>query len=228
MRKLILIVFAGLLVTAPVAEASPPAPAAAGETKITAPQPVQALVEAAAGINVEIADVPAEAAAQPETPATEIPTNQPTAVLRLTRSALSPSIAGDYSAPEQAAPVPFEFAPEEPEAPPAPRFTAEAAPAPSQGLSVDCMNPDAIYQEGVFRLSIQVSEDGHAVPGVQLTWRLSSGANKITHAYATSDASGLAEIKFEHKDTDLPDLNVLVQASHRGKSVSRRFRFRKS
>lgn len=107
---------------APVAAQPTPAPppsAPVEPRKTTAPQPAQALVEAVALTTAE----PSAPAVRvepppPEVPA-EVPTSQPTSILpvRLTRSTLSPSIAGDYSAPEQAAPVPFEFAPEEPEPP---------------------------------------------------------------------------------------------------------------
>lgn len=109
---------------------------------------------------------------------------------------------------------------------PPPRLQAEDFFA-GKGISLECANPDSAYQDGCFRLRIQVGEEGEPVPGAQLTWRLTVGQVRLQQAYATTDAAGEAEIEFSLPAAQIEEAAVLLQASHREKSVSRRFRFRK-
>lgn len=135
-----------------------------------------------------------------------------------------------------AAPTLTERVPPLMEAPALPREPLPQEPPPrlqvedfvtGKGISLECANPDSAYQDGCFRLRIQVGEEGEPVPGAQLTWRLTVGQVRLQQAYATTDAAGEAEIEFSLSPAQIEEASVLLQASHREKSVSRRFRFRK-
>jgi len=95
-----------------------------------------------------------------------------------------------------------------------------------KGIRIECTNCDSVYQDGLFHLQIQVSEDGQPIAGAQLTWRLTAEHVKLQQAYATTDSSGAAEIDFPLQPSQIANAAVLLQASHRDRSVSRRFRFR--
>ncbi len=96
-----------------------------------------------------------------------------------------------------------------------------------KGISLECTNPNSAYQNGCFRMRIQVGEGGEPVAGAQLTWRLTVGQVRLQQAYETTDAAGEAEIQFSLAPAQWEEAAVLLQASHREKAVSRRFRFRK-
>jgi hypothetical protein len=99
--------------------------------------------------------------------------------------------------------------------------------AASKGLVLEWIPTDAVFADGTLMLKLQVlTEDGQAVPEAQLTSRLSVGQAPPAYTYATTDAGGNAELRTAVAAADLPECTLLIQASFRGKSASRRLRVR--
>ncbi len=99
--------------------------------------------------------------------------------------------------------------------------------AASKGLVLEWIPTDAVFADGTLVLKLQVlTEDGQGVPEAQLTSRLSVGQAPPAYTYATTDAGGNAELRTAVTIADLPECTLLIQASFRGKSASRRLRVR--
>jgi hypothetical protein len=99
--------------------------------------------------------------------------------------------------------------------------------AASKGLVLEWIPTDAVFADGTLVVKLQVlTEDGQAVPEAQLTSRVSVGQAQPAYTYATTDADGNAELRTAVNAADLPECTLLIQASFRGKSASRRLRVR--
>jgi hypothetical protein len=68
---------------------------------------------------------------------------------------------------------------------------------------------------------VRVTEGETLAAGAQLTCRISSGPGPAVYAYATTGGSGMADLKVPL--TGAGEVGVLMQASFRGKSASRKY-----
>ncbi len=139
---------------------------------------------------------------------------------RSTAPAETPSKSIEAQTPSE------EVKPEEPK-PKIRSFVLELTGKPMlQGLELQCLNPDAAYSNGSLQMKFRITDGGGNVPNAQVTCRLSSSKASPVHVYATSDASGDAEVSVPLAEAGAPEAALLVQATHGSKSAVRRFRLR--
>ena len=97
-----------------------------------------------------------------------------------------------------------------------------------KGLSLECRPPAAGAEESAVIICVQIGdEDGPAV-GAQISCRITSGKTHANYIYATTGAEVVADVHLALKDLDLSATALLIQASHRGKSASRKFKLQTS
>jgi hypothetical protein len=77
-------------------------------------------------------------------------------------------------------------------------------------------------------MRLRVTEDGTPVPSARLVFRFSRPEAMPFYTQATSDSGGQAEISFEVEESALPDSSVVIQASHEGRTVTRKFILRQA
>jgi len=95
-------------------------------------------------------------------------------------------------------------------------------------LKLEWLNVGSVRNENSVLLRLRVTDGGAAVEGVQLTSRFAPEEGAPIYAEAVTDATGQAEIRIPIQEEALTHSAVLVQASHGGRSATRKFRLRKS
>jgi hypothetical protein len=107
----------------------------------------------------------------------------------------------------------------------APRAIVQPAGKPiGSGLEIECINPDTAYDGTVAIVKILVTEQGDPVPEAQLACRATIGKNPPLHFYSSTQHDGSGEIHVDVNESDLSNATLLIQATHRSKNVSRRFK----
>lgn len=98
-----------------------------------------------------------------------------------------------------------------------------------KGLLLECLPPACAADNSAVLIGVQVGEEG-GVPasGAQITCRITSGRGPATYAYSSTGGSGIADLRIALAGLNLAETSLLVQASHRGKSASRKFSLRRS
>jgi hypothetical protein len=76
-------------------------------------------------------------------------------------------------------------------------------------------------------MHFRVTEAGAPVQGARLTFRFARPDTAPFYTQVLTDASGNAEMRVDMDEASLPDSSVLVQATHAGRSATRKFRLRK-
>ena len=77
-------------------------------------------------------------------------------------------------------------------------------------------------------MKMRVTEGGVALPDVRLTFRFARPDAAPFYTQTVTDSGGGAEISVEVEESALPDSSVMVQASHDGRTVTRKFLLRKT
>ncbi len=95
-------------------------------------------------------------------------------------------------------------------------------------LDVLWENATSVHANRNLTLQLRVTEAGAAVPAARLTFRFARPDAAPFYTQAVTDAAGAAQISIEVEESALPDSSVLVQATHEGRSVTRKFALRKS
>jgi len=95
-------------------------------------------------------------------------------------------------------------------------------------LKLEWLNVGSVRNQDSVLLRLRVTEGGAALEGVQLTSRLAPEEGSPIYAEAVTDARGQAEIRIPAEESSLTHSAVLVQATHGGRSATRKFRLRKS
>jgi methionine synthase I (cobalamin-dependent) len=95
------------------------------------------------------------------------------------------------------------------------------------GLAVHWTNAQSVYTDNAVVLRFQVSDRGSPVEGAKLTTRFAVSSQAPIYTQAVTDTSGATEIKVLLEESSLPEAVVLVQATHEGKSATRKFRLRR-
>ncbi|MGZ4835903.1 MAG: hypothetical protein ACXVZZ_09710 [Terriglobales bacterium] len=145
--------------------------------------------------------------------------------------------------PDIAIPIPLEPAPSAPPAdvsPPhelAAQFAAAVAgkpqdagftlsPAGSQigkGLSLECLPPTLSGDGSGITIGVKITDEGAPAGEAQVACRITSGKAAATYVYANAGNEGVADVYLALGGLDLTATAVLVQATHRGKSASRKY-----
>ena len=107
------------------------------------------------------------------------------------------------------------------------RAETEALAAIKQ-LDVQWENVDSVHANRNLNMQLRVTEAGAPVPGARLTFRFARPDAAPFYTQAVTDAAGAAEISIEVEESALPDSSVLVQATHEGRTVTRKFALRKA
>jgi hypothetical protein len=97
-----------------------------------------------------------------------------------------------------------------------------------KGLSVKCRPPVAGAGDGVVTIGVEIDDEDGPATGAQVNCRITSGQTHASYIYATTNAEGVADVHLALKDLDLTATALLIQASHRGQSASRKFKLQPS
>ena len=95
------------------------------------------------------------------------------------------------------------------------------------GLSIKCVSIDPGNHESSIIMHLQVTDQGQAVSGAQIVSRAGDSSQSQVIAQATTDAGGSATMQIPLNEETRRESAVLVQATHGGKSATRKFRFKK-
>jgi len=101
-------------------------------------------------------------------------------------------------------------------------------PKATSGLKLQWMNAGAPRSEDALMVRILVSEGERPVEGAKVTVRLKRSEGEPVYSQATTDSSGAAELKVGADEPELSQSDILVQATHGGRVVTRKFRLRKT
>jgi hypothetical protein len=93
-----------------------------------------------------------------------------------------------------------------------------------KGLSLECRPPAAGADDSAVTICVQIGDEDGPAAGAQISCRITSGKSHANYIYATTSADGVADVNLALKDLDLSATALLIQASHRGKSASRKYK----
>jgi hypothetical protein len=105
------------------------------------------------------------------------------------------------------------------------RETPESLAAVKQ-LEVEWVNANSVHSSGSLTMQIRVTDGGAIVEGARLTLRFARTDAAPYYAQVLTDAKGNAEMSIQVDEASLTDSSVLVQASFRGKTATRKFQLR--
>jgi len=95
-------------------------------------------------------------------------------------------------------------------------------------LDLQWENAASVHANRNLTMQLCVTEAGAPVSGARLTFRFARPDAAPFYTQAVSDAAGAANISIEVEESALPDSSVLVQATHEGRTVTRKFALRKA
>ncbi|HEY1400312.1 MAG TPA: hypothetical protein VF953_01910 [Terriglobales bacterium] len=93
-------------------------------------------------------------------------------------------------------------------------------------LEMEWINSNSVHTGGNLLMHLRVTDGGAAAQGARLTFRFARPNATPYYAQVLTDASGNAEMSFQVDEAALADSSVLVQASHNGRTATRKFRLR--
>jgi len=105
--------------------------------------------------------------------------------------------------------------------------TPEALAAVRQ-LDLQWVNAGDVFPDSSLLMQLLVTEAGTAIAGAKLVSRLDRPEQKPAFHEAAANAEGKAEIKLSLDEAAMTAASILVQASHQGRTVTKKFTFRKS
>lgn len=94
------------------------------------------------------------------------------------------------------------------------------------GLTLNWMNASDLADGPTVSMQFQVLDEGNSVVGANVSVSPTSSSNAPI-ASAMTDVAGNATINFSLTSEMLVDFSVMARAEHRGKSATRKFRFKK-
>jgi len=95
-------------------------------------------------------------------------------------------------------------------------------------LDLQWVNANDVFPDSSLLLQLLVTEAGAAIAGAKLVSRLDRPEQKPAFHEAVADAQGKAEFKLNVDEAAMASAVVLVQASYQGRTVTRKFNFKKS
>lgn len=108
------------------------------------------------------------------------------------------------------------------------RHEAPEALAAVKQLDLQWINSSDVFPDSSLLLKLLVTESGAAISGAKLVSRLDRPEQKPVFNEAVADSEGNAEIRLSVDEAVMASAAVLVQASHQGRTVTRKFTFKKS
>ncbi len=97
-----------------------------------------------------------------------------------------------------------------------------------KGLNLDCSPPTPTQDGSAVSISVTVTDGTGPAIGAQVSCRVSAGQGPAAYVYATSGESGVADVVISLAGLNLSGTALLIQATHRGKSASRKYQLTKS
>lgn len=94
-------------------------------------------------------------------------------------------------------------------------------------LELEWLNAENVYPEGQLRLQLRVTDGGNGAGGARLTSRVSRAGQDPLYTQVVTDSSGAAEMKIALEEAALAEATILVQATHDGRTATRKFQLRK-
>ncbi len=110
---------------------------------------------------------------------------------------------------------------------PPPQRLFELTPAGSQigrGLALECAPPTPCKDGSSINIAVKVIDDGAPAGEAQVACRITSGSAAAKYVYANASSDGVAGMELALDGLDLNATALLIQANHRGKSASRKYR----
>jgi glutamine synthetase len=95
-------------------------------------------------------------------------------------------------------------------------------------LDVEWVNAASVHANRNLTMQLRVTESGAAVPGARLIFRFARPDASPFYTQAVTDAAGSAGISIDVEESALSDSSVLVQATHQGRTATRKFALRKT
>jgi hypothetical protein len=95
-------------------------------------------------------------------------------------------------------------------------------------LDVQWENAASVHANRNLNMQLRVTEGGSAIANARLTFRFARPNAAPFYTQSVTGPAGSAEISIEVDESSLPDSSVIVQANHEGRTVTRKFAFRKS
>lgn len=96
------------------------------------------------------------------------------------------------------------------------------------GLAVKWLNPEAVFPGGVAVLKLAVMDNHLPAEGALLTSRLEMTKNAPIHSQSLSEDDGSAALEITLPPQPANETAVLVRAKHGEKSLTRKFRLKRS
>ncbi|HEY6768664.1 MAG TPA: hypothetical protein VI386_28215 [Candidatus Sulfotelmatobacter sp.] len=93
-------------------------------------------------------------------------------------------------------------------------------------LELEWVNARSVHSGGSLTMQIHVTDGGAIVQGARLTLRFARTDAAPYYAQVLTDAKGNAEMNIQVDEKSLADSSVLVQASHGGRTATRKFQLR--
>jgi hypothetical protein len=93
-------------------------------------------------------------------------------------------------------------------------------------LELEWVNARSVHSGGSLTMQIHVTDGGATVQGARLTLRFARTDAAPYYAQVLTDAKGNAEMNIQVDEKSLADSSVLVQASHGGRTATRKFQLR--
>ncbi|MGA8151998.1 MAG: hypothetical protein WB952_13685 [Terriglobales bacterium] len=94
-------------------------------------------------------------------------------------------------------------------------------------LDVLWLNSSSVYAGRQMTLLLRVTDGGAGVEGARLTVRFARPDAAPLYTQVLTGSNGDAEMKIDADEFSLPDAAILVQASHTGRTATRKFQLRK-
>jgi redox-sensitive bicupin YhaK (pirin superfamily) len=94
-------------------------------------------------------------------------------------------------------------------------------------LDVQWLNAGSVHSERHLQMRLRVTDGGSGVEGAKLTVRFARTDAAPFYTQVITGANGEAEMSIDVDESALPDAAVLVQASHTGRTATRKFQLRK-
>ncbi|HEV2115725.1 MAG TPA: hypothetical protein VGR48_06860 [Terriglobales bacterium] len=96
------------------------------------------------------------------------------------------------------------------------------------GLKLQWTNADTLRSADGLTVKMLVTEGEAPVDGAKVTARLKRPEGEPLYSQAVTDSSGTAELRLGVAEPGLSDSDILVQATHGGRVVTRKFRLRRA
>jgi hypothetical protein len=97
-----------------------------------------------------------------------------------------------------------------------------------KGLTLECLPPAVGADENAVVVGVKIVDENGPAAGAQVSCRITSGKTHADYVYATTSAEGVADVRLFLKNLDLSATALLIQASHRGKTASRKYKLQTS